>query len=168
MSTTDFQLLLIPLRRDITGFRHEFGELQRQFDTIRNDPYARSNNPDEQAAYKTRVLRWYYRGVPCAKHDLRQRLVAFWTAMPSAVAVMAFYNEVNNRRTKREVEMWQREVCALLQTTAALFTSMPRLMQLNPKWPGAASCPLFTIQGCVLKVDPGSERSAAWIDYLES
>lgn len=166
--STDFERLLIPLRRDITSFRHQFGELQRQFDTIRYDRFAHSNDPDKQAAYKTRVLRWYYQGVPRAKHDLLQRLVAFWTAVPSAVAVMAYYSEVNDEDTAREVEMWQREVCALVQAAAGMFTRMSSLKLLNPKWDGAWSYPLFTDEGCVLEIEPGSYRCRAWIDYLES
>lgn len=168
MSIPYFQLLLIPLRRDITQFRHQIHELRRQFDTIRHDPHAYSTKVDKQDAYKARVLRWYFQGVPRAKQDLLHRLLAFWTAVPSAVAVMEFYRAVDDEYVVREVEMWQLEVCGLANTVAAMFTSVIELQHVNPKWFGAEKCPLFTIEGCVLETEPGSRRSAAWEYLLES
>lgn len=166
MSTAEFQLLLIPLLRDIAHFRLEFRELDRQFETIRDDPHARSNNPDKQRAYKARVLRWYYQGIPQAKQDLLQRLLDFWSAMPSAVAVMAFYNEAKDDMTAVEIDIQQREVVGLVQTVSAMFTSMRQLQLLNPKWSGAGRYPLFTMAGSVLQIEPGSERAAAWTGFL--
>lgn len=87
--------------------------------------------------------------------------------MPSAVAVVAFYNTADDEVVARDVDYWRRELYWLGQTVERLFTSMGELQRLNPKWRGARKCPLFTDDGCVLHIEPGGERAAAWIDFLE-
>lgn len=171
MSSAHFHRLCIPLRRDLDQFKHELHELHRQFETIRNDPHARSNNPDKQFAYKTRLVLWYFEGIPRAKYDLLQRLVSFWNAVPSATAVVVFYEQEMLRTDgdvpplmKMELDSHQSSVQGMQRMVLGLYTDMEQLMRLNPKWRGAGKCPLFTLQGCLLGSDPNTEKCAAWIE----